>query len=85
MGKDGQLVQSVPSKVMSATQTELSAIAGQEMLMMDAAVNGVDDIPEDLNKLPGGDKSKQALMYRMGAYVVDLSKVTEHITPDVFK
>ena len=83
-GKNGELHQRVPD-YLKGDFTELSFFAGQTITLTEAARYGIDQIPEALNKIPGGRKGQLALMEQLGAYIVKVSRASSAVTEDLPK
>jgi len=83
-GKNGELHQSVPDNL-KGEFADLSFFAGQTITLTEAARNGIDEIPEALNEIPGGRKGQLALMEQLGAYIVKVSRTSSAVTEDLPK
>jgi len=81
-GKNGELHQRVPD-FLKGDFAELNFFAGQTITLTEAAQNGIDEIPEELNKIPGGRKGQLALMEQLGAYIVKVSRASTAVTEDL--
>ena len=76
------MYQSVPNSI-DGDSAELSFFAGQTMTLTEAARNGIDEIPEALNEIPGGRKGQLALMQQLGAYIVKVSRASSTVTDNL--
>ena len=76
------MYQSVPNSI-DGDSAELSFFAGQTMTLTEAARNGIDEIPEALNEIPGGRKGQLALMEQLGAYIVKVSRASSTVTDNL--
>ena len=83
-GKNGELHQQVPDQL-KGEFAELSFFAGQTITLTEAARDGIDEIPEALNDIPGGRKGQLALMEQLGAYIVKVSRASSAVTEDLPK
>jgi hypothetical protein len=83
-GKNGELHQQVPDQL-KGDFAELSFFAGQTITLTEAARDGIDEIPEALNDIPGGRKGQLALMEQLGAYIVKVSRASSAVTDDLPK
>jgi hypothetical protein len=83
-GKNGELHQHVPD-YLKGDFAELSFFAGQTITLTEAAPDGIDEIPEALNEIPGGRKGQLALMEQLGAYIVKVSRASSAVTEDLPK
>ena len=83
-GKNGELHQQVPDQL-KGEFAELSFFAGQTITLTEAARDGIDEIPEALNDIPGGRKGQLALMEQLGAYIVKVSRASSAVTDDLPK
>ncbi|MBC8219043.1 MAG: hypothetical protein H8E67_00550, partial [Proteobacteria bacterium] len=81
-GKNGELHQHVPDQL-KGDFAELSFFAGQTITLTEAARDGIDEIPEALNDIPGGRKGQLALMEQLGAYIVKVSRASSAVTDDL--
>ena len=83
-GKNGELHQHVPDQL-KGDFAELSFFAGQTITLTEAARDGIDEIPEALNDIPGGRNGQLALMEQLGAYIVKVSRASSAVTEDLPK
>ena len=81
-GRNGELHQLI-SENLQRDYTELSFFAGQTITLTEAARDGIDEIPEALNAIPGGRRGQLALMEKLGSYIVKVSRASSAVTDDL--
>ena len=77
-GENGELHQTVP-QILAGISGDLSMFSGQTMTLTEAAINGIDEIPEALNEIPGGRQGQLALMEKLGGYIIKVSRTSETV------
>ena len=55
------------------------------MTLTEAASDGIDEIPEALNEIPGGREGQLALMEKLGGYIVKVSRISSVVTENLPK
>ena len=83
-GANGQLHQTVPENL-EGESGDLSLFSGQTMTLTEAASDGIDEIPEALNEIPGGREGQLALMEKLGGYIVKVSRISSVVTENLPK
>ena len=83
-GKNGELHQCVP-EYLKGDFVEPSFFVGQTITLTEAAPDGIDEISEEPNEIPGGRKGQLALMEQLGAYIVKVSRASSAVTEDLPK
>ena len=64
---------------------ELSLFSGQTITLTEAALGGIDEIPETLTEIPGGRRGQLALMEKLGGYIVKVSRACSGVTENLPK
>jgi len=83
-GKNAELHQTVPEHL-EGLSGELSLFSGQTITLTEAALDGIDEIPETLTEIPGGRRGQLALMEKLGGYIVKVSRTCSVVTEDLPK
>ena len=83
-GKNGELYQTVP-EYLEGLSGELSLFSGQTITLTEAALGGIDEIPETLTEIPGGRRGQLALMEKLGGYIVKVSRACSGVTENLPK
>jgi len=83
-GKNGELYQTIPEHL-EGFSGDLSLFRGQTITLTEAALGGIDEIPETLNKIPGGRRGQLALMEKLGGHIVKVSRACSGVTDNLPK
>ena len=83
-GKNGELYQTVPEHL-EGFSGDLSLFRGQTITLTEAALGGIDEIPETLTEIPGGRRGQLALMEKLGEYIVKVSRACSGVTENLPK
>ena len=83
-GKNAELHQTVPEHL-EGLSGELSLFSGQNITLTEAALDGIDEIPETLTEIPGGRRGQLALMEKLGGYIVKVSRTCSVVTDNLPK
>ena len=81
-GENGKLHQIVP-EYLEGVSGDLRMFSGQTMTLTEAARDGINEIPEALNEIPGGRQGQLALMEKLGGYIVKVSRISSVVTENL--